>query len=135
MISIADFTESELWIVKSTLHERYGQEIEPALADSELRLDPHSTTLTQCPALYWQADGGVHFVIVKVGDRRYRAQFFYRGYQQYGTGIDEFDDLSECIVTLLQVQADHELKRAEEADREAARAREKAQREELQKIK
>ena len=24
----------------------------------------------------------------------------------YGTGIEEFDDLSECMVTLLQVQAD-----------------------------
>jgi len=25
----------------------------------------------------------------------------------YGTGIEEFDDLSECVVTLLQVQADY----------------------------
>jgi len=24
----------------------------------------------------------------------------------YGTGVEEYDDLSECIVTLLQVQAD-----------------------------
>jgi hypothetical protein len=25
----------------------------------------------------------------------------------YGTGVEEYDDLSECVVTLLQVQADH----------------------------
>ncbi len=25
----------------------------------------------------------------------------------YGTGVEEYDDLSECIVTLLQVQADY----------------------------
>jgi hypothetical protein len=25
----------------------------------------------------------------------------------YGTGVEEYDDLSECAVTLLQVQADH----------------------------
>jgi hypothetical protein len=25
----------------------------------------------------------------------------------YGTGIEEYDDLSECVVSLLQVQADH----------------------------
>jgi hypothetical protein len=25
----------------------------------------------------------------------------------YGTGTEEYDDLSECMVTLLQVQADH----------------------------
>jgi hypothetical protein len=24
----------------------------------------------------------------------------------YGTGVEEYDDLSECMVTLLQVQAD-----------------------------
>jgi len=40
--------------------------------------------------------------------RRYRCQFFYRGYQQYGTGVHEYDDLSECMVSLLQAQADHE---------------------------
>jgi hypothetical protein len=25
----------------------------------------------------------------------------------YGTGVEEYDDLSECMVTLLQVQADY----------------------------
>jgi hypothetical protein len=25
----------------------------------------------------------------------------------YGTGVEEYDDLSECMVSLLQVQADH----------------------------
>jgi hypothetical protein len=46
-------------------------------------------------------------VVVKTGDRRYRCQFFYRIHQMYGTGIEEYDDLTECVVTLLQVQADH----------------------------
>ena len=38
---------------------------------------------------------------------RYRCQFYYRVHQMYGTGEEEYDDLSECMVTLLQVQADY----------------------------
>lgn len=42
----------------------------------------------------------------KTGEPRYRCQFYYRVRQMYGTGEEEYDDLSECMVTLLQVQAD-----------------------------
>ncbi len=114
MTSIPDFTDSELWIVRDTLQQRYGRTIEPELGDAELRLDAHSSTLTPCPALFWRDEQGANFVIFKVGERRYRAQFFYRVHQQFGTGIDEFDNLAECMVTLLQVQADHAAKQAAE---------------------
>ncbi len=39
---MADFTNEELSAVNSTLFERYKKSIDIALADSELRLDPHS---------------------------------------------------------------------------------------------
>ena len=106
MSTIEDFGDSELWIIRSTLEERYGEKIEPQLADSELRLNPYATELTVCPAAYWEHDG-CHFIIFKTGAPRYRSQFYYRVHEMYGTGIEEFDDLSECVVTLLQVQADY----------------------------
>jgi hypothetical protein len=106
MSTIEDFTDSELWIIRTTLVERYGKEIEPQLADTELRLSPYATELTVCPAAYWEHDG-CHFIVCKTGSSRYRCQFYYRVNAMYGTGIEEFDDLSECMVTLLQVQADH----------------------------
>jgi hypothetical protein len=106
MSAIEDFTDSELWIIRTTLEERYGEKIEPELAETELRLNPIATELTVCPAAYWEHEG-CHFVVCKTGSPRYRAQFFYRVHQMYGTGIEEFDDLSECVVTLLQVQADY----------------------------
>ena len=105
MTAIADFSEAEIWVIKSTLRERYGHDVEVELAATELRLDPASTQLAECPAVYWFYNG-CNFIIVKTGDERYRAQFFYRVHQQYGTGIEEFDNLSDCTVTLLQVQAD-----------------------------
>ena len=106
MSGIPDFSDSELWIIKSTLEERYGEAPDIQLAETEMRLDLGKTELTPCPTVYWEADG-CHFVVIKTGDRRYRCQFFYRIHQMYGTGTEDYDDLTECVVTLLQVQADH----------------------------
>ena len=115
MTGIPDFNKNEMWIIHDTLKQRYGREMNVEEVETELRLDPHSSSMTTCPAVYWQA-GEANFVIVKCGDARYRCQFFYRVHQQFGTGIEEYRDLTECVVTLLQVQADHE------ADRQVGQA-------------
>lgn len=106
MNQIADFTESELWIIRTTLAERYGEPLEPELADSDVRLNPYASELVVCPVAYWEKDN-CHFVVLKTGAHHYRCQFFYRGHEMFGPDIEEFDNLSECTVTLLQVQADH----------------------------
>ncbi|PVV09436.1 MAG: hypothetical protein B6D77_10065 [gamma proteobacterium symbiont of Ctena orbiculata] len=109
MPEIPDITDSEHWIVETTLTERYGGKIETQLADAEIRLMPSDRELSSCPVIHWNQEG-CNFIIFKTGSRNYRCQFFYRGYQQYGTGVDEYDDLTECIVSLLQAQADHAAK-------------------------
>jgi hypothetical protein len=106
MSRIENFTESELWIIRTTLEERYGEPVEPTLGDVELRLNPYGAELTECPAAYWEHEG-CHFIVAKTGEPRYRCQFYYRVHKMYGTGVEEYDDLSECVVTLLQVQADY----------------------------
>lgn len=106
MRQIPDITETELWIVRTTLTERYGQPMTPEVADSEIRIEPSDRELTQVPVIFWQAED-CNFIIFKTGERNYRGQFFYRLYQQYGTGVREYDDLTECIVSLLQTQADY----------------------------
>lgn len=112
MNQIADFTESELWVIKTTLAERYGEPVEPVLADTEIRLNPYSSELAVCPAAYWEKDD-CHYLIIRTGDQNYRCQFYYRGHEMFGPDIEEFDDISECTVTLLQVQADHAVTRQE----------------------
>jgi hypothetical protein len=107
MQQIPDITDNETWIVRTTLQERYQQEVELQLADSEIRLRPSDRELSSCPVLYWQW-GECHFVIFKTGDRNYRCQFFYKSYRQFGTGVYEYTDITECTVSLLQAQADHE---------------------------
>jgi len=115
MNQIADITESELWIIKTTLEQRYGEPVEPMLADTELRLNPYSNELSVCPATYWEK-GGCHFVVCKTGDHNYRCQFYYRGHEMFSPDVEEFDDLSECMVTLLQVQADHAVREGSDTE-------------------
>ena len=115
MSAIPDITETEERIVQTALKKRYRRDLELQFADAEVRLNPADRELTICPVFVWEADG-CHFVIFKTGERRYRCQFFYRGYQQYGTGIHEYDDLAECAVSLLQAQADHTATRRGDID-------------------
>lgn len=107
MSTIPDFNGSEIWKIRTTLKERYGRDIELQLADSELRLDPATPVMTWCPTVFWEV-APVNFVIFKTAPERYRCQFFYADNEIYGTGIDEYDNISECVITLLKMQADHE---------------------------
>lgn len=110
MNRIADFTDADRWVVETALKERYGRIIKVEPADSEIRLDPASPTVTVCPTFYWE-EHGVEFVVFKVAEDRYRSQFFYSLGEQYGTGRD-FDDLAECVSITLRLQADHAKDRA-----------------------
>jgi hypothetical protein len=102
-----DFTDPELKLVNQTLFERYGRMVALQVADAEVQLNPESETLTTCPTLYWE-ERGAHFVVFKLDASRFRAQFFYNEATQYGTGKEAFDNLGDCVITLLQVQSDHE---------------------------
>jgi len=117
MTKIADFTKTETWTVESTLKERWGKDndIEFQFADTDVRLSPSDRETVECPALIWQYEG-CNFIIIKTGIQNYRCQFFYRGYQQYGTGVHEYDDIGDCIVSLLQVQSDHHREQQIEKD-------------------
>ena len=105
--TIPDFTDAEQKLVSATLFERYGKLVPFQLADSKLQLDATSEELTLCPTIYW-AERGAQFVVCKVAADRYRCQFFYSETEQYGTGHDEYNSLGDCVLTLLQVQSDHE---------------------------
>jgi hypothetical protein len=48
----------------------------------------------------WEV-GKTSFVIIKVAEKTYRSQLYYRGYQQYGTGKTDYDDITDCVETML----------------------------------
>ena len=111
MNAIPEFNDTEKWVIESAIKERYKQKIDVELADSEVKFDPNFDQPTLCPAIFWNARG-VNFAICKVGENRYRSMFFYTVYDAYGTGREEYDDIAECVSTLLRLQADHEKDRA-----------------------
>ncbi len=111
MATVRDFTDAETQLVGQALNERYGQAIPLQFADAEIQLIAESSELTTCPIVYWEARGA-NFVIFKLGDDRYRAQFYYSDVEQFGTGKEIFNNLGDCVITLLQVQSDHERTRA-----------------------
>jgi hypothetical protein len=108
---IPKFTERETHLVRQCIKERYGHDVAFDTAEAELQLNALQEELTTCPTLTWQ-DNHASFVIFKTGDSRFRCQFYYTDVEQFGTGKDEYDNLGDCAITLLQVQADHELEKA-----------------------
>ena len=110
-----DFSKEMQEYVANLLEQRYGKQVDLQLADSELQLNLTSEELTVCPTLYW-SERGAQFVVCKIDNEHFRCQFFYSATEQFGTGDDDYhdighddyDDIEKCVVTLLQVQSDHE---------------------------
>ncbi len=111
---MTEITQREKWVVESAARERFGRPVEIQEADVELRLDPAIPVLTTCPALVWMEEGTT-FLIAKVGEGRYRSQFFYSVREQYGTGQSEYDDLALCVSTLLKYHEDFAKNREQRA--------------------
>jgi len=106
-----DFTDEELKLISDTLSERFGKSVETQLADIELPVDKGERELTPCPAVYWE-EKDCHFILAKTADNKFFSQFFYDDREQFVTEKPFYDDLHSCVVTLLQVQVDHELKKS-----------------------
>jgi hypothetical protein len=100
---VPDFNNNELILIRATLRERFGREIPLQMADTELRLNLASTEITSCPTAYWEVDN-CHYLISKIDKSHFHATFYYRLYQQYGTQKKRYDDLFDCIVSLLKAQ-------------------------------
>lgn len=110
--TINDFSTSDIKLIHDTLAERYGKPIETQRADIGLNTEKTDHELTACPAIYWEHED-CHFIIAKETDNTFFCQFFYSDSdEQYGTGKPSYDDLRDCIMALLQVQANHELSKA-----------------------
>mgnify|MGYP001545474529 FL=1 len=115
MSPVPDITEAEQWAVETTRKERRPEkDLEIQLADAEIRMYPQDRELTVCPVIFWEV-GSTSFVIIIVADRTCRSQFYCRGFQQYGSGKAKYDDITDCVVTMLQVHAYKEAKDREES--------------------
>lgn len=102
-----EFTDAEIAGIREMLTQRYRAEVAVHLADSDLLLDGADAEAVSCPTVYWY-ERDANFVVFKIAPFRYRTQFFYTPHEQFGTGIEEYSNLDECVAAVLQTQSDHE---------------------------
>jgi hypothetical protein len=104
---IKPFTARERHLISQTLLERFGHPVALEPVDAELQLNLLKEEFAFCPSIMWR-ENGANFIVFKTGDERYRCLFYYNEAMLFGTGKDEYDNLGDCVVTLLQVHADQE---------------------------
>ncbi|MBI5329858.1 MAG: hypothetical protein HZB71_04520 [Betaproteobacteria bacterium] len=115
MSDFPDFSASDLKLVQATIKERFGREAEIHEVETEVRLNPGDRELAACPALYWKVDDCA-FVVSRTGHAAYRAMFYYSVKDRFATGKEEYDNLGDCVISLLKVQEEQDAKRRAEAD-------------------
>lgn len=103
---IPDFDQAELDAVRAQLLSRYREAIEPPQAEVELDLTGIGH-LAWYPAPFW-SEIGTSFVVLKLGPGGYHPFFYYQTDRQFSTDRDRYDDLDDCVSTLLRMQADHQ---------------------------
>lgn len=109
MTDIEDFTNQEQLSIRATLAKRWRKrEVEVQIVDVDVRLDDLDENSISCPAFYWEY-AEYHFLVMKTGVNKYRPQFFYQDTEEVAAETLEFDDVSECTMALLQLQANHAL--------------------------
>jgi hypothetical protein len=113
MAAFADFSPADLKLAHATVRERFGHDAEIQEVETEIRLSAADRELTVCPALFWTVDDCA-FVVSRTGQAAYRAMFYYSVRERFATGKEEFDNLGDCLITLLKVQEEEAARRAAE---------------------
>jgi len=86
MAHFPDFTDTELWVIRSTLNKRCGKGVEVRLADAGVRLE-EGDPLAECPLVFWR-ERGAEFAICRTDQRRYRAEFSVRPLSSSGPAAE-----------------------------------------------
>ena len=113
MSDIPEFSAADIKLVQATLKERFGAQVAESVeikeVETEIRLSPGDRELTVCPALFWIV-GDCAFVVSRTGLAEYRTMF-YSVKDRFGTGKETYDNLGDCLISLLKVQEEEDAKR------------------------
>ena len=100
-----NYTQSEIDATKKLIDERWkDKDVTVHLADINYEKEGEETSQPY-PALVWE-DKHSTFVVLKMGMLAYKSFFYYLKNKRYDTGVLEYNDLQECVTSLMQSQAD-----------------------------
>jgi hypothetical protein len=101
------FTGQQWQLVRALLQQRYATPVALEPIEADIGAEAEGMAPSSYPGLYWSGRDA-HFVVIKTAPDRYRGQFFYASDEMFGPGQRDFDELDDCVLTLLRLQADHE---------------------------
>lgn len=105
-----DFSKAEIKIINQAINTRW-KKMDLHLADIEITRSSKDKQTTLCPAVVWETKDCT-FVVVKVDESVYKSVFYYLATKQIDTGVNEYNDLADCVMTLMKVQANFMLSSA-----------------------
>ncbi len=97
-----DFSLLEINLAKNLVNDRW-RDVKIELADVEVSRSSKSESLPY-PALVWEASKCT-FVVIKVDESAYKCIFYYLGTQRFDTGVNEYEDLHDCVLSIMKLQA------------------------------
>ncbi len=102
---VEDFNEHEINIAKKLIDNRWKNgNVNIHLADIEYTKENEESPKPY-PALVWEYKVTT-FVILKIANLTYKSFFYYKNNKRFDTGVLEYNDLHECVMTIMKAQAD-----------------------------
>ncbi len=106
-MQISDFSEEQVAAVQAIVDRHVGEPVDIQLADSDIQLDQSSDEVATCPLLFWTA-GDCNFALMRTGEEKFEARFFYSPQKQFNTAQASFNTIEDCAEAVLQARADRE---------------------------
>lgn len=103
-----DFTQSEINTIKKHVDNRWREK------DHGIHLGDIDVGGKEYPAAVWE-DRHYTFIIIKMNTLNYKSLFYFLRDKRFDTGVDEYNDLDECVDKLLKTQADFSLSKTTQA--------------------
>lgn len=97
-----DFTQSEIDSIKKHVDSRWKAK------DHGIHMADIEVSGEEKPAAVWE-DTYYTFVIIKMTAFTYKNMFYFMRDKRFDTGVDQYNDLDECVDSLMKAQADFSL--------------------------
>lgn len=100
-----EFTQTELDIIQKHVDDRWREK------DHGIHLGDIAIDDVEHPAAIWEHKHYT-FIVIKLEAFKYRALFYFLRDKRFDAGVDEYDDLDECVDSIMKAQADFSLSKS-----------------------
>ncbi len=97
-----DFTPAEIEIIKKHIANRWKDE------NYGVHLGDIEIDGKEQPAAVWEHKHYT-FVVIKIGAFTYKSLFYFLRDKRFDAGVNEYNDLDECVDAIMKAQADFSL--------------------------